>query len=471
MRRPFGAALLLAALAAHQPVAARTTIADEVAAPAPRPDINDELAYGRQLSNIRHFDQAIEIFGGILTRVPGFAPALAERALALAFTNRLVEAESDLALAARDMPDAAVIHLARAVIADRRSDDPAAIVEYSRALEIDPGNRLALRFRAYQYDRAGDEAAALADAETHIAAWPDDPDGYVLEADLLVGQRRRAEAAAVAARLADQFPDDSYALAAAARVYERLADRDRAMAMIDAAIAQEPGDSRYYLVRASIRHWSDVAGRRADLVAALRLDPDDFDALAELGLVDFEERKWDDAIARFSRILESEPNDFGVLAYRAMARLNLGDRAAAERDFQAGLAASSGPDDFNLMAGAVAKTGFALDWGLDACNRAIARDDTKSDYHANRALIELRLGRIEAARADFDAAITADPSLPRGYYGRAIVRLRSGDVAGAMTDRAEALAIDPGIAEYFQQAEFGALEQSAGHAAAAGRAR
>lgn len=447
----FGAGFLLGALlAGMQGVAWGAPLGDSAAA-TPRPAIDDELARGIGLIGASHFDEAITVFNDILARVPGFAPALANRAMAYAWTNRLEDAERDLNAAERSMPDTAIIHRVRALVAQRRSDDNTAIAEFSRSLELEPGNPLALRFRAYMYQRAGNEAAALADADAYIAARPLDPDGYAIKADLLIGQRQRAPAAAEAIRLVELFPDNSYALASAARIYDALADRDRAMALISAVIEREPDYYYYHLLRARFRRWDDFGGRRADLATALRLDPGNDDALAQLGLVDFQERKWTDAIARFSDVLEREPNDFGVLAYRAMARLNGGDRASAERDFQTGLAATSGADDLNLMCGAFAREGVALDWGLETCNRAITRDGTQSAYHANRGMIELRLGRLDAALADYDAAIAADARRADGYYGRALVRRRMGDAQGAAADRTEALAIDPGIPESYHQ--------------------
>jgi tetratricopeptide (TPR) repeat protein len=425
-----------------------------VAAPEATQSVADQMEMGEGLLDRGSYQEAIETFNAVLARIPDFGPALAQRALAYARTNRLVEATRDVDAAARAMPDSVFLHIVRATIAQRRSDDPAAIVEYTRALALEPGNRDALATRAQLYRQAGNNVAALADAETFIAAWPDNVDGYILKADLLIGQRERALAGAEADRLMRLHPDDARFLGAAAIIYDALADRSKALVAMDGAIARNPDSFILRRYRASFRRWDDFAGRRADLDAALLLQPGHTDIITQLALVDFKERKWRDAVARFSAVLALEPRDYGVLAYRAMAQLNAGERALAERDFRAALAASEGADDFSLICGSFAREGFALDWALDTCNRAVSLNASDSRHRANRGLVELRLGQLDAALADYDAAIAADARRAGSYYGRALVHHRRGEAQAAAADRAEALAIDPGIAETYQSYGF-----------------
>jgi tetratricopeptide (TPR) repeat protein len=418
------------------------------------PDIEGQVAEGAVLAENGRYEEAIRIFDAVLARTPDYGPALANRAIAYAWTNRLAEATRDLEAAASVMPDAALLHRGRAFIAQRRSDDATAIAEFSRSLELEPDNRLALRSRAHMYQRAGNHAAALADADAFIAAHPEDPDAYVLKADLLMGQRQRSLAVVEAGRLIRLFPDNAYALAAAARIYDGLADRDRALAAVNQAIARDPDLFYYRFLRARFRRWDDFAGRRADLESALRLDPGNGDVITHLGLLDFRERKWGDAAARFSAVLALEPRDFGLLAYRAMARLNAGHRAQAERDFRTASAAASGADDLSLICGGFAREGFALDWAMQACNRAVQLNGNESVYRANRGLVELRLGRLDAALADYNVAIAADGRRADSYYGRALVFHRQGNRRAAEEGRRQALEIDPGIVETYREYGF-----------------
>ncbi|WP_395614316.1 tetratricopeptide repeat protein [Allosphingosinicella sp.] len=416
--------------------------------------IAEQMDAGQNQLDAHRYEQAIEVFNRVLVRIPDFGPALAQRALAEAWTNRMEEATRDIDAAARSMPDNVLLHTVRATIAQRRSDDATAIVEYTRALTLEPGNRHALRVRASLYRDAGNNAAAVADAETYIDSHPEEIDGYVMKATLLIGQRDRVGAAAEADRIMRTFPDDPEFLFGAATIYHRLADRTHALAAMDRAVARRPNSFALLLSRAQFRRWDDFVGWRADLDAALAIEPGHGDILTQLALLDFKERKWAAAVARFTQVLVQEPRDYGVLAYRTMAHLNAGERALAEQDFRAALAASEGADDFGLICGSFAREGFALDWALDTCNRALGLKPEDPAHHASRGLVELRLGRLDAALADYDAAIAADARRAGSYYGRALVHHRRGEAQAAVADRAEALAIDPGIAETFQSYGF-----------------
>jgi tetratricopeptide (TPR) repeat protein len=451
MRAAFLASLLLLGTTQPTGAAPRQRIAS---AAEPAPDIMDQIALGMALIEAGRYQDAIQASDAVLARIPDYGPALANRALAYAWTNRLDEATRDLDAAARTMPDDAFLHRVRAIIAERRSDVATEIAELSRALELEPGNRLALRFRARVYQRAGNHAAALADADTYIAAHPQDHFGYVLRADLLIRQRERRRAEEETALLLRLFPDNDDALASAARIYNELADRDRAMEAINRAIDRSPDNSDYRFWRAGFRRWDDFAGRRADLEAALALDPGNNEMITHLALLDFKERKWADAIRRFSIVLELEPRDYGVLAYRALAHLNAGDRASAERDFRSASAAASGADDFNLICSVFAHEGMALDWGMETCNRAVETNGNESIYRANRGLVELRLGQLDAALADYNEAVRRDGRRAAGYYGRALVLDRRREQQAAEADRLEALRIDPRIAETYQEYGF-----------------
>lgn len=430
-----------------EPIPTPPTVAFTVAEESPD---DAEAALGGSLMDKGKFDDAILLFDAILKRSPRHGNALAGRALAYGWTNRLEETERDLRAAEAVIPNAAVLHRIRAVLADRRSDDATLISETTKSLAKEPGNVFALRFRASAYQRARREPEAMADADAYITAHADDPDAYVFKADISIRQQKRTVALEVARRLKQEFPGDAYAITAAARVFDRLGERDEALQLVAQAIMIDPESYYYYYLRAGMRRWDDLAGRLADLETSIRLDPNDENTLTQLGIVAFKLRRWNQSVIHFTSVLNKEPKDFGVMSYRAMAYLNAGDRAAAKSDFDAAMLAASGSDDFSLICWALGREGQALEWAATACDKAVGLKERKSEYRANRGLVRLRLGRLPAALEDYDAAVAADDRIATNYYGRAIVRQRTGDVEGAKTDRARALAIDPTIAETYE---------------------
>lgn len=415
----------------------------------------DELVKaGGKLLDLQHYDEAIAVFTRAIELDGHHGHAFANRALGYGHTNRLEEARRDLAAAEALIPAHAVIYRIRALIALRQSDKATALAELSASLEKEPGNPFALWHRAWLYHDSRNEAAALADAEAYIGARPNDPDGYVLMADLLRAQQKTASAEMEADRLLRLFPDNHYAIASAARIYDGLGDRSRALHAITDAISIQPKLFYYHMLRAGFRPSDDLAGRRTDLNAALEIDPANADVLTKLGLLEFDEQQWAQAISRFSAVLSKEPKDFGVLAYRSMAYWNSGNKSQAGKDYQAALAAASGADDFNLICRSLARENVALDWALQACDRALAVKPEESRYLATRALARLRLGKLNAALADYDAAINADERRADALLGRAIVRWRLGNKTSAEADRIAAMARDAGILESFRELGF-----------------
>jgi tetratricopeptide (TPR) repeat protein len=67
----------------------------------------------------------------------------------------------------------------------------------------------------------------------------------------------------------------------------------------------------------------------------------------------------------------------------------------------------------------------------------------------SRALTYLKLGNLDAAIADYDAALSAKPELDGSLYGRGLAKRKKGDSEGAEQDIAAAKAINAGIADSF----------------------
>ena len=405
---------------------------------------------GNSLFDNDDYDSAVKAFTRALEQDPTNGAAFAGRSTAYAATNRLEEAERDVDNGERLIGDTALVHRARGLIALRRSNDTEAIKEFTAALSKDPRDKLSLYFRASLFQEAHKEVAALADAETFVEADPRTADGYVLRGRILVEQQKFTIALLDADRLVRLFPDRGSALVAAADIYSGAGDRQRALQAIDRAIAIEPNSDLYRFMRSEYRQWNDFAGRRADLEAALKLDPGNLNAVTRLAQLDFKQHRWSDAAVGFSKVLDTDSSDYGALAYRAMSYLNLNEPSLAQSDRDKALQLASGPDDLNNICWAFASEGYALDWALEACNRALEVKPEQSRYLANRAMAELRLGRLDRALADYNHSVASNAKEARAYFGRSIILSRQGKVSEARDDRKHARDLDPSIDEVFE---------------------
>ncbi len=71
--------------------------------------------------------------------------------------------------------------------------------------------------------------------------------------------------------------------------------------------------------------------------------------------------------------------------------------------------------------------------------------------HVNRGILKIRRGQIEAAIADFDAALTIDPNQPEAYLNKGFALMRReqpGEALGLFTVAIERSTIRPEVAHY-----------------------
>ncbi|PYN13759.1 MAG: hypothetical protein DME05_17660, partial [Candidatus Rokuibacteriota bacterium] len=64
----------------------------------------------------------------------------------------------------------------------------------------------------------------------------------------------------------------------------------------------------------------------------------------------------------------------------------------------------------------------------------------------SRGLTYLKLGRLDRAIADYDAALHLDRKYAHALYGRGLAKRKTGDHSGAEADIAAARAISPRVA-------------------------
>lgn len=420
--------------------------------------VEELVAMGGAMADLGRYNEAISTYSLALKQDPNNGIVLANRALAYAWTNRIDEAARDLAAAEKRMADVAVLHRVRAIIANRKSDQDTELAELTRSLQLEPGNIFSLSFRSMIYQQRGQYKEALADADALIAARPEEPEAYERKAYLLGAQGNWAAALNEAEKLAGQFHGDPRVLASAASIFQRAGRRGQAMAVIDQAISRN--ETAFYLWerRAGIRRWDEFNGRQRDLETALMLSPGDLGIVAKLGVVALERGDYAVAAAHFSTILAKEPKDFLVFAYRAMASDARGDKASAERDYEAAARTASGAGDHGRICRALVTHAARLQWAEQSCAAALSKIPDRGSFLTSSGLLQLRKGNMSKAIESFNLAINKDRDNAMAIFGRGLARLGTGDVDQAKRDKASALAIDPTISEDFESWGFASAE-------------
>jgi tetratricopeptide (TPR) repeat protein len=421
------------------------------AAIAANPDASSAyLDRGNLMLDAMRLDEAIKDFDRAIALEPTNAMAFADRGMARAWKGDLDAAAKDLDAAFAIDPKNVVVFRARGLIAQQKGASRDAIAAYTTALQIEPDSTFALAHRAEVGRAVGDNDAALRDAALALKQQPGWIDLYLLRANIFRTQGKEEEALSEAEAMTAANPDNSYAYIVAANIYSEFHKDAEAMRSYDRALAIKP-EAYMYLNRSLRRPKTDLARRRADLEAALKLDPGFVDAIAEKANIQAENGNLADAVATYSSGLEKSPENISLLMGRGIAYARSGDAVHAEKDFAGARVKATEPVIFNNMCWAKATAGVALESALADCDVALAKAPGTPSYLDSRGLVFLRLGRLDDAIGDYNRALSKSPNMPSSLFGRAVAWARKGDRKKSENDAAAALKIDPDIRAEFER--------------------
>ena len=92
---------------------------------------------------------------------------------------------------------------------------------------------------------------------------------------------------------------------------------------------------------------------------------------------------------------------------------------------------------------------MSLQRALDLCNQAVALAPDEYAFIDSRAFVRFRLGEMDKALADVEAALALDPDAAEPRFMRGVIKLRQGPVDEGKADLAFARRQRPGIDEEY----------------------
>lgn len=404
---------------------------------------------GNALLDHGKFDEAISDFDKALAHEPKNVWALADRGIAFVWKKNYEAAETDLNAAITLDPDNPVVFRARGLLAESQGRYREAITAYDRAIELDADNQFSVGRRIAAYGLAGDVEGELQAAADAITKHPDAVDLYLLRANVLKAAGRQEEALAEAVKVSKANPTSTFAQVAAGKIYAAFGRQTEALAAFDRALSIKP-EGYIYVNRAYSRPKADVSGRLADIDEALKLEPGMSDALVAKAELLKETGDLIGAIATYTSVIASAPDEPAPLTGRGIAYTQTGQTGLAEKDFAAARKLAKDDVELNNMCWSKAVAGVALQSALLDCDAALAKTPGQPAFLDSRGLVLLRLGRLDDAIATYNAALAASPGLANSLYGRAIAWDRKGEPEKAAQDRKAALRITPDIAKKYK---------------------
>jgi len=441
----------------NRPVLLRRPLAynatpEEIAALRDKPPVTGEDYRRRGAAFVadKKYPEALADFTKAIELDPKNTDALGTRAMFYVLTGKfaLADADADAALAIN--PRHIFALRAKGAIAEKNGDSDGLIAAANALLANDPTSSAnALAMRAEGEGQKHQDAAALADADAALKLNSQFGGLYLLRANIYrrrgddVAAQRQAELAIAA------MPNDTYVLIAAGKIYAAYKRQADAMAAFDKALKLEP-DASVYLNRGESRDWNDIAGRQADIDAALKLKPNLLEAwYDQIGLF-LRQKKWTAALQAVNKAMALEPPSVKGYLTRASVYQKLRDPDHSLADFAAARSIAKTADQLNAVCWTKATVGVVLDSALADCDAALAQSPNNAEALDSRAFVLMRLRRDDEAIAAYGKALAVRPRLATSLFGRAVAEAHKGDLAASERDITDAVAISPRVREEFQ---------------------
>jgi tetratricopeptide (TPR) repeat protein len=372
------------------------------------------------------YDAALADFDAAVKLDAKNANSLAHRGLAYFWKRDMQKAELDFNAALAIEAENAVALRGLGALQRSRGDNKSAVELLTRSLRRDPGDTFALSNRAYAHAMLAEDEAALADAAAAIKLRPGIADMYDLRAWILLNQGHDEQASQELAAMRAANPRNARAEWFAAHHLWRLGRYDEAVKAMDFVIAEKASAENYFR-RSEVRDPADLAGRIADLDAALALDSAPAYIALRRAQLQSEAGDHRAALAGYTTRLKNEhgmSEQRRLRVLRGIEYLRLGDAAAARKDLDAALADDPDGDTYNNFCWSLAVARVELDAALRACDKALAVAPKDSAYLDSRGFVLLQLGRFDEAVAAYDAALALAPRRAVSLYARGLGKKR-----------------------------------------------
>ncbi len=219
-------------------------------------------------------------------------------------------------------------------------------------------------------------------------------------------------------RTLEKAPDSLHALRRFADCAIRLKRLDHADQTLRRAAALQPSDREVRRLSVRALLLSGETGQAEQVLSGLlKSDAEDAESWRLYGILLYSLGYHRTALAAFERALKGKPGEPEIRAYRASCLLQLGDSAAAEKEFES-LAESK-----------------AL--------HARRYEETRADFEIAHAQLRYERGQWEQALQRLDAAAALRPGWPAELFWRARVLLATGRVSEAQAAAERAVEAAP----------------------------
>lgn len=408
------------------------------------------------------FDDAAELFEGVLRRRPDDLPTLLRLGELRLTQGRLSEATARYERALEIAPDSAAALFGLGRVATMERDHERAVTLFERALALAPEATMIHYPLSQAYRKLDREAEAdrhLAERGIGSVAF-DDPLLAALGAltegtssrmrsgseAMLDGRFEEAEAAFRAA--VEENPRDPQARSSLAMVLARQDRHAEALAEFREADAIEPdAPGTLFNIGWLEAALGDEGAALATYRRAIEIDPNHLQARLELARLLEAGGRAAEALTHVDAALAVDPQHTAAALARARLLTALGRHDEAIAGLRATVTALPEDAPAHLALGTALSAAGRPDPAAAALERAVALglpEEQLAVAHYNLGVVATARGRSATAAEHYAAAIEADPSMVDARYHLANAYARQGDYARAAKAYAALLELAPG---------------------------
>ncbi len=290
-----------------------------------------------------------------------------------------------------------------------------------------------------------DLQGALMNLQKAILVAPADPRGYAALGDLYTTQKKFPEALKNFELALQKNPRSAEGLGGEVRMLLAQNLPAKALARVQSQIALVPDDAAFYLLLGQVQSaLKDVNGAEQSVRKALSIDPNNSDAIFQLGELQQQKGSFDEAKASFERLVQKNPRDPRPFALLGMVAEAQHDWQRAEQQYQkaVGLQPDNAIAATNL-AYLMLQHGGDLDMALSfaqTARRAMPDSPKTADTLAS---VYLRKGNYQLAQNLLNEAVQKSPDNQSYRYHLGLAYQGLKDIPKAKSCFQRALEMNP----------------------------
>lgn len=312
------------------------------------------------------------------------------------------------------------------------------------AVNTQPGNPVARLMLARSLTARGELARAETELKGLLSKYPHVAAVHAQAGITALARQDLAVARRSFERAQQIDPNSMEALAGLVALDIQAKQPAEALKKVEGQIARTPNSAPVYLLAARTRLVNrDAAGAEQALRKAIEIDSTLLPAYGMLGQLYIAQKKMDQAIGEFERIVAQKPNNVAAHTMVAMILQSQGKNPEAQKRYEQimqidGHAAVAA----NNLAWMYAEKGLNLDQALQLAQTAKASLPEQPEVNDTLGYVYLKKDLATLAVAPLRLSVEKDPRNPLYHYRLGVAYSKTGDKDGARKELQEALKLN-----------------------------